>query len=204
MSSRMRKIFVPTVMTAAMLVVLVWLGFWQLERLAWKDKIFANMAAPVLAVDAPVQLNPDMEMRRVSVFCTAGFRQMQLVDRSGFTEQLRNYTKCAGRDGVAFVIDHGVDEDALTADSIPKRQFTGTVRAWQPERWSNKVAGIRTITRGQFGPDAGVSPYFVKEGPPPDVANISNNHFMYALQWFAFAGVLTVVYGVYARRVWRG
>ena len=34
----------------------------------------------------------------------------------------------------------------------------------------------------------------------PKRADIPNNHFMYALQWFAFATVLVVVYGVFMVR----
>jgi surfeit locus 1 family protein len=204
MSQRVRKLIVPTLMTGAMLVVLVVLGVWQLQRLAWKEKILANIAAPVLALRQPVLLTPELEMRRVTVFCAGPFKQLRLPDYSSFTSQLHDYTTCTGRNGIEYVIDHGFNPKAMNADSIAKRQFTGTVRAWLAARWFDTVAGIPTVTRENFGPKTKISAYFVKEGPPPDVANISNNHFTYALQWFAFAAVLGIVYGIYARRVWRG
>lgn len=204
MTSRSRKLIVPTVMTLAMLAVLLRLGLWQLERLAWKEKILENLTAPVVQLAVPVVLSPNMELRRVLVFCGAGFQQIKLPDHSAYTAKFHYFTKCPGKNGVAFVIDHADAEQAILADTVPKRQFTGTVRAWQPERWFDKVAGVQAITQHSFGPEPTVSPYFIKVGPPPDPENISNNHFAYALQWFGFAAVLSVVYGIYAHRVWRG
>jgi cytochrome oxidase assembly protein ShyY1 len=35
---------------------------------------------------------------------------------------------------------------------------------------------------------------------PPDVATIPNNHTMYAVQWFIFAALAVVIYGLALRR----
>jgi surfeit locus 1 family protein len=46
MLARLRdtKLLVPTIMVVLALPVLIWLGFWQLERLAWKDGLIAAIA----------------------------------------------------------------------------------------------------------------------------------------------------------------
>ncbi|WP_208988375.1 SURF1 family protein [Labrenzia sp. VG12] len=51
----MRKLLFPTLATAVALAILFNLGFWQLDRLAWKEKLIEQVEAGVSAapVDAP-------------------------------------------------------------------------------------------------------------------------------------------------------
>jgi surfeit locus 1 family protein len=70
-----RPMLWPTLLTAAMLPVLLGLGFWQVERLAWKRDLIATMtermAADPIALPAPetwLALDADMlEYTRVSL-----------------------------------------------------------------------------------------------------------------------------------------
>jgi cytochrome oxidase assembly protein ShyY1 len=38
---------------------------------------------------------------------------------------------------------------------------------------------------------------------PPTLASISNNHRSYAFQWFAFAGIAALIYGLALRLRWK-
>ena len=56
----MRRILFPLILGIGGVAVLVWLGLWQLERLAWKEAILADintrlMSDPVPVPDAPVE-----------------------------------------------------------------------------------------------------------------------------------------------------
>jgi surfeit locus 1 family protein len=201
MSNRVRKLVVPTIMTAVMLVVCIKAGLWQMQRRVWKEQLLANLAAPVLQLPQPVELTPDLELRRVAFFCGSGFQNIRLIDYSKYTAFNHFYIKCIDRNSFSFVIDIG--DTAINDDSIAKQKYVGTVHVWQPQRWYDRIAGVDKITREEFGPLVSTSPFFIKLGPPPNPDNISNPHFGYVLQWFSFAGILAVIYGMYARRVWR-
>jgi surfeit locus 1 family protein len=203
MTLRARKLIIPTIMTAVMLIVLIALGLWQLQRMAWKETMLKNLALPVLVLSAPAKMTADMELRRVQISCPeVSFADVKIRDYAAFTPQYRAFTKCPGVDGIV-VVDHGFNTTRGNPIANPRRQFEGTVREWQPESWALRVAGAKRIKRADFGAAGAVSPFFVKAGPPPKASNIANNHFAYAIQWFAFAGVLTVIYGLFAVRLWR-
>ena len=38
---------------------------------------------------------------------------------------------------------------------------------------------------------------------PPSPASIPNNHLFYAIQWFLFAGIAALIYGLALRKRWR-
>ena len=38
---------------------------------------------------------------------------------------------------------------------------------------------------------------------PPSPDTIPNNHFSYAIQWFLFAGIASLIYGLALRQRWR-
>jgi surfeit locus 1 family protein len=204
MTIRFRKLLVPTVMTLAMLVVLIWLGMWQLERQAWKDKILANLALPVLALQPSAAIGEALELRRVRLTCGAtGFEWIDVPDSDGMTTEQRVFIRCPRVGPKSIMIDAGYATQVTEGALAPGRVIEGTIRKWEPEQWANKVAGVTKVTRTQFGPAQAVSEFYLKTGSPPQLANISNNHFMYALQWFLFAGVLGVIYGIFVRRTWR-
>jgi surfeit locus 1 family protein len=201
MSMRARKLVIPTVMTVVMLIVLILLGVWQLQRMAWKETMLKNLALPVLVLNVPAKITADMELRRVQISCPeVSYADVSIRDYQAFTPQYRTFSKCPGANGIV-VVDHGFNSSKGNPIADPRRQFVGTVREWQPESWALRVAGAKRIKRADFGPSA--SAYFIKAGPPPNPANIANNHFAYAIQWFAFAGVLVAIYGVFARNTWR-
>jgi surfeit locus 1 family protein len=204
MTDRSRKLLVPTVMTLAMLVVLIWLGMWQLERQAWKDKILANLALPVLALQDSAAINDVLELRRVRLTCGApGFERIDVPESDGMSTEQRVYVRCPRAGAKSIMIDTGYASQVADGALAPGQAFDGTIRKWEPEQWANKVAGVTKVTRAQFGSDQAVSEFYLKTGSPPQLENISNNHFMYAVQWFLFAGVLGVIYGIFVRRTWR-
>jgi surfeit locus 1 family protein len=195
---------VPTVMTAVMLPVLIYLGFWQMERKEWKDRVLWNLSAPVAVLPATAKLTPALELRRVRITCTPkGLARKEIPETDGLSTEMRVYLRCARSSGETVIIDAGYKSQFDDAMVLPESKIDGTVRVWEPLHWTEKVAGVQKTTRATFGNTRDVASYFVRTGAAPRRENIANNHFMYAVQWFAFAGVLAVIYGIVARRIWR-
>src|ERR1700757_415400 len=68
--TRFRPLFWPTVFTAPMLLMLLALGSWQIERLSWKENLIAQREEAVAAAPVPVPRSLEeargMEFRHVS------------------------------------------------------------------------------------------------------------------------------------------
>lgn len=77
--ARLRKLLIPTVCAIAALVVLLNLGFWQLDRLAWKESLIRQVEEGVGAAPVPAPgprhwdtLDEHDDYRHVSVTGTFG------------------------------------------------------------------------------------------------------------------------------------
>jgi cytochrome oxidase assembly protein ShyY1 len=47
---------------------------------------------------------------------------------------------------------------------------------------------------------AGTAPSGLEPSAPPSIRTIPNNHRSYALQWFSFAAIALVIYGLAVRK----
>lgn len=169
----MRLPVLPTLMVALGVPVLIALGLWQLDRREEKRSALEAFARPEQGAWACDPLEGPLEQR---------------AGRSG-----------AGRSGWAHSATCRVNGE-------PVRVILG----WA----SNPVAygglgGPRRIIGAMYElPDrhrllvATESPEPLTPAAQPSAADIPNNHLAYAVQWFAFAATLAVVYALWLRR-WR-
>ncbi|RMD89655.1 MAG: SURF1 family protein [Alphaproteobacteria bacterium] len=219
-SRRFRPGIGASVLTLLGLALLIGLGTWQLQRLAWKQALLAEIAARTTA--APVTLPAriaepqDWRYRRVTV--------------SGHFDHAHEMLIAAGRgwqvitpllrDGApaVFVVRGFVPEAKRSPDARPEGQIsggatvTGIVRlapsrkGWfTPENvpaagrwyWRDLDAMARAAGLGE------VLPVFVEaEASAPGGwpqggvtrLDIPNHHLQYALTWYALALVLLVIY----------
>ena len=90
---------------------------------------------------------------------------------------------------VQLVIGWGIRPEAWKGAALPHgaTEAQGVVAPGAVAKWR--------ITATKATPPLG-------EAAPPTPADIPNNHFAYAIQWFAFAGVLLLIYTLLVRR-WR-
>jgi surfeit locus 1 family protein len=207
MKRRIRSLIVPTVMTLIMLPMLIALGMWQLQRMEWKTNLLArlevNPKLPVLMISNSSRLMPADEFRKVSIVCA---RESKIAV---FPEDMRSdgktegtYISCRLQNGPIVMID-AESEQLPPSNATQAYTVTGTLRQWQAPSWQRKMAGNLPASWALFA-RKNVSPFYVNgQGVLPRAEDIANNHFAYAVQWFAFAGVLLVIYGIYARRIWR-
>lgn len=223
----MRRVvpIVPTLMVAVMLAVLVSLGLWQVDRMHEKNALLARYRANSAAAPAPLPATlPDPEawtFRRVVLDCR--FEGAPVVSPGG------NAAGKAGQHVYALCREEG-RADAVAVDlgwkplqaATPEiaglgARIEGIVRPWTGHTFVETLSGSARVSPGSFAADVPVAPVFVQaervlpaagmaapqlEPSPLRIEAIPNDHRSYAIQWFAFATVLLVVYGVYACR-WR-
>lgn len=192
-----RPPLLPTLLVALAVPTMIALGIWQLQRAEWKagllGRLAANATAPV--IDRPAELGRNREalsFRRVRTTCRE-VRPWQpsaardVHGRAGYRQQVW----CHEGRGEPLLVSIGVAANP-------------TLKVLPP-------AGASFI--GPLVPRAGGAPggapfVLIAETPvpplvaeaPPSSATIPDNHRAYAVQWFLFALVLAVIYGLYLRR----
>ncbi len=210
----------PSLTMAVMLAVLLALGLWQVQRAGWKEALLAryranSAVAPVRLADLPVDEPAALEFRRVRLDCEVMARGLTFAGGNAQGEAGQHlFVPCRAADR-ALVVDLGWLPFRAPAPDLTGARLAaaGVARTWQPATAMERLAGARRPSAADF---PGVEPrYFVQavrldaadgaawpEPSPLSVAAVPNNHRAYAVQWFAFAAVLAVIYGLYLRR-WR-
>lgn len=125
-----------TITTAISLAILIWLGVWQLERLAWKEDLLAKRAGmatmqarPLGEVIADIKDPQDLDMIRVTVDCPGlaqapyeslyGMAQGQMVSRLISACRLKDAPYDAILVDRGYVLDTVSSRPAVIADDYP-------------------------------------------------------------------------------------
>jgi len=215
----MRSRLWPTLITAALLSVLVGLGTWQVRRLEWKRELIATMdqrmrEAPVDAAsiadgqDAAYRsavaagqflLERTFPLFAVSPAGEGGYRVLTplrltdgrflLVDR-GWVPYAGEYFRPSGPVTVAGVLRPPEHHWSQPANDPARNEWYGIDLAAMA-----KAAGI-----------PGFLPYVLEAGTAANPGgypiggrtgvSLVNNHLGYALTWYALALALAVIYGL--------
>lgn len=199
----------PTLVVLIAVPAMLTLGFWQLERRAWKEALLADLAGRQAAgatIDLPAgePLAGDLNFRSALVRCVFPASASPVVTAGRNLHGASGYSYLLPCDdngrllvNVGWAARPGLRPAATAADA-----GTGTARA-------TEVAGmlVRQPARG-----GGPAYHLIARDPlppleasaPPSVDSIPNNHLSYAVQWFAFAAALSSIYLLYVRRWRRG
>ncbi len=197
----MKKLpILPTLIVAAAVATMIALGFWQLQRAAWKDRLLVEYAAaaalPALDLDPLLARGesaiPPLPFRRVLVTC-------QVRDAA---PELRGGRSDAGQGGYAHLVPCRPDAEGLAGRIIVNA-------GWSPLPDQNRRVNLDGIVAGRLGPVEPGRPITLtaatvsaplQPGAPANIEDIPNNHLAYAFQWFFFAGVAVVIYLLALRR----
>ena len=232
--------FVLTILCLAAFAALAGLGVWQLQRLAWKQRVLSriealNHAPPraINAVIAELGAGADIEYRRIAVTCAPPATPSPTAYRYALRDAQvgwRLLTAChwpggpagGGYDGV--IIDRGLVERFTGAMAPAAGLYSepvgviGVLRAVGAKPMLDVVAppasgvtALRVVDQAALVRLARASglqrplPYLLaaESESPPVVGlrpaalpqDVPNNHFIYALTWFALAGILAWFYG---------
>jgi surfeit locus 1 family protein len=203
----MRRV-IPWIMFVLMELTLISLGVWQLERKEWKEDLLKNMqrnqAAPVLQLTDTKLISEDMLFRRVAFTCH--YDEVESAFELGFDPQSqiaeRAYHICDFKNAPSLVARSNWSPKRPAATKLRLIHATGRFYPWTHESFYSAWVGSAQYDQKKFWTSlrtSGIAPYFVQMGdalPPPP----ANNHFAYAIQWFIFAGVLLVIFTIWARR----
>jgi surfeit locus 1 family protein len=229
--SARRRLLVPTATTAFFMALLLGLGIWQMYRLQWKEGILAEIAAAEAAPPVPLAGAPPRFSRvEVRGHYAPGFAALYgdttrdgpqgavlggdalaLLMRDGAAPLLvdRGWVPAPAADGqaplppmgevavVGYV--HEAESGGLFTphdDARTKRVFALDPVAIATEFHLPAPADFVLVA---MAADAGAGgPIPAEHLPLPP-----NNHFQYAMTWFALAAALGVIYGIHVRRTLR-
>ncbi len=188
--------------------VLISLGLWQMQRLAWKEAILADIEARIIAEPVALPVGPDPEADRYLPVRAEGRFTGQSLDVLVSRKQIGagvRVIEVFETDGRRVMVDRGFVPDDRRGDARPSgaAQVTGNlhwpeeVDSFTPEPDSRTglwfardvpamAAHLDTeplliIARSPTAP--GIEPI------PLDTSGIPNDHFGYAVQWFGLAAV---------------
>ncbi len=219
----------PTVVTVPGLILLVTLGTWQVQRLAWKTDLLSARESALAEPPVPLTAETSPEALR--------FRRGEVVGTFDHAHELylgpRVYDKHPGfhvltplrlADGAVLLVNRGwVPEDLRDPAKRPDGQLTGeqAVRgvvltpsepnAFTPdnEPANNLWFYVDLAAMGE-AVGAELLPYIlasddteVPGGVPiggQGRLHIKNDHLQYAITWYSLAVVLLVIYVLYHRR----
>lgn len=217
-----------SLLALALMVLLISLGVWQVQRLSWKEGLIRSAEGasgqPVLTLDEALKL-ADPEFRRVVMTCRglalAPFVELQTIEQKQMGVRL--ISACDAGEA-SLLVDRGFVAEEVKArppvdakDDMPV-VVTGVLRrAPEPGAMTPKANGSHFYGRDlkAMGEALAVSkpvlelmvfaetqtnPEFTALVPSVPAVAFSNNHLGYALTWFGLAIALIVFYLVLLRR----
>lgn len=217
----MRKLIVPLIFGFAGAAVLISLGVWQMQRLAWKEGVLAEITARI--EDAPVSIPaaPDMQVDRFLPVSAEGeltgayLRVLVSQKQVGAGYRIISAFETGGR---VIMVDRGFQ--SIQSNGLPvltgARSFTGNLH-W-PEEVDGYTPAPDTEKNLWFARDVaamaaalGAEPILLiaREETPSDLIvtplpvstnGIPNDHLSYAITWFSLA---IVWLGMTAFLAWR-
>lgn len=181
----------PTIVVLAAVATMIALGFWQLRRADWKDALLADYAAnagkPPIAFPAVPVPDETLLFRRAGAHCLEAVSWSARAGTNAAGQSgWRHIALCRrGAEGPGMAVDLG-----WSTSADPPKGYRG-----------GPVKGTLDFDRDHIfllvaeTPAPGLQP-----SARPSPAEIPNNHRAYAVQWFLFALVALVIFGIALRR----
>jgi len=188
----MRRLAIPTIIVAAAVALMVALGIWQLHRAAWKESLLARYdqaqrLPPVTWPTTPLADNQLPLFRHATGVCLRPVGKRAVAGHS-----------VGGEPGYVQVIDcsTGAEGPGMSVE-VGWSKNPNAITSWRGGPVSGIIApDSRTRMRlVAASPAPGLQP-----SAPPSTAAIPNNHRLYAIQWFSFATIALIIYGMAARK----
>ena len=189
----------PVIATLIVLLavgIMVRLGFWQLDRMHQKEVLLARYAAAErFSSDVqPEQFGVDRDAilyRHTAFTCSAIGARSAIAGLSA-----------KGESGIAHTVQCQARRIVGDGRSFPIMITLGWSGAPAPPHWDGGAVAGTIAPMGKTGVRVVADPPLagLAANARPDPANIANNHWSYAIQWFAFALTALVIYGLALRK----
>ncbi|HKX91013.1 MAG TPA: SURF1 family protein [Sphingomicrobium sp.] len=182
---------IPTMVVLAAAAVMVGLGVWQLQRAQWKDGLIDQFRAaqklpPIAWPSTPLAADKLPLFRSATGLC------QRVTGRRAVAGENRN-----GESGYAHVLDCATGAGPGMSVEVGWSKNPDARVQWAGGLVSGIIApdrrtGMRLV--------AASAPPGLEASAPPSIESIPNNHRLYALQWFSFAVIALVIYGLAVRK----
>ena len=183
---------VPTIIVAAAVALMIGLGVWQLQRAKWKEGLLAQYAQaqklpPIAWPTVPLKSDQLPLFRHATGVCLRPVAKHamageNLLGEPGYVQVV----DCAtGAEGPGMSVEVGWSKNPNAKFSWSGGPVSGVIA---PDR----RMGMRLV--------AASAPPGLEPSAPPSTDTIPNNHRSYAVQWFSFAAIALIIYGLALRR----
>ncbi|MEO9130870.1 MAG: SURF1 family protein [Sphingomonas sp.] len=192
-----------TILVGLAIAAMIALGVWQLQRKGEKEALLAQLSAnrtlPPIAFPR-IPIGESLLFRRASAFCLEPVSFKAEGGRSA-TGRIgwRQIAQCrTGAEGPGFAVQIGIASTAAAKPSWKGGEVSGYITHLpdhQPLITSVFSRAPKTLMLVADTPAPGL-----EANPAPDLSSVPNNHLAYAVQWFLFAAIAAIIYGIALRR----
>lgn len=190
---------IPTIVVSLCVAAMLGLGFWQLfdrrpKKLAYIEQLRANPSRPPIAF--PRFPDDTLLFRRASGFC---LQPTSIATQGAGASGFRLIAQCrTGAEGPGMAVQLGTTRDPKAKPFWKGGEVRGYVGHAPDAR--PLIAGLFDHTPRRMmlvldPPAAGLAP-----NGRADVDSVPNSHLAYAVQWFVFAGLASIIYLLALRR----
>jgi surfeit locus 1 family protein len=217
----MRRYVFPLILGVLGCALLVSLGAWQVQRLAWKEALLARVAARIDAPAGalPAVAGPEAKYTPVTISGrTTGQELFVLSGEKGVGAGYEVIAAFATDDGRRILLDRGYIPETAQATSRPPVPLRLTGHLHWPDETDTYTPAPDAARAIWFARDVpamaaalGTEPVLVIAGEaggdgqaitpvPISITGIPNDHLNYAITWFSLAAVWA---GMTAYLLWR-
>jgi surfeit locus 1 family protein len=195
---------VPTILVGAAVALMILLGVWQLRRADEKAALLARYASasqllPMAFPLIPAEVEPlfrkagGMCLEPLNPRVEAGY---SAKGRSGW----RHLVDCrTGVEGPGMTVDIGWSKDFAIKSNWKGGDVSGIISR-QADHSSLLGRMVSNNARPRLMLIATNPAPGLEASAAPKLEDVPNNHLAYAVQWFIFAGVAALIYGLALRR----
>lgn len=188
----------PTLLVLIAVAVMVRLGFWQIDRMHQKESM---LRAFELALKDPM---PALDLNRDQLIDYADpYTPVSVTCDSAGPDAPKAGRNLAGQTGWAHVYActyRGPSGRKGTVKVIGGWTSAPAAVVWQGGPVNGLVAPESMTERQKWHIIANPPVAGLEANARPNPADIPNNHWSYAVQWFLFAAVALVIYGLALRK----
>lgn len=186
---------IPTILVIGAIAVMIGLGVWQLQRARWKDGLIARYAQaeklpPIAFPTLPIADDQLPLFRHATGVCLRPVGKRTVAGEG-----------VSGEPGYVHIVDctTGAEGPGMSvAVGWSKNPNAGV-------NWSGgPVSGIiAPDSKTRLRLVAASAPEGLETVAPPSLSSVPNNHRSYAIQWFAFALIASIIYVLALRLRWK-
>jgi surfeit locus 1 family protein len=201
--------------------ILISLGVWQLQRLAWKEAVLADIAARIVAAPVAIPKSPNStDDRYLPVTMQGRFTGPEidvLTSRKQIGAGFRIIAAFQTDDGRRVMVDRGFLHEDHRADPRQVTEATITGNLHWPDETDNFTPAPDSRLNLWFARDVAAMAAALETEPllivaradtgdgiesmPVDTSGIPNDHLNYALTWFSLAFVWLGMTGLLLWRI---